>query len=378
MSAIGIGTARARRGETAWGQMLVREGRRKTHLPVAVVHGAKPGDHVVMLANQHGTELNGIEAIRLFVEQVDPRRMKGTVFAIPSANPNAAMLMNEYWPEDVPKAERERYRKGCNRGKDFSRDACRFNMNRLWPGAKGETLVARAVYEIWNRAILAPHQRASLVMDFHCHGAPSTISAAFPPEADLTVATGMGYALYSRSGLTRPFCRSACLKAGIQCVTFELEGQACFNPTAIEHGRRSIFNLLKFWGMLPGRLDLPAKKTVILDPWRDGVLKKKFKRASYMAVMSPCDGLMRLTKPAYAPVRKGEVVCEVLDPYSGRIAARVPSPMGGRLLASPPSDPSIRKGERIFGVSCARTVDTARYVARLDPEAYRLRSGMEE
>lgn len=356
--------------------MRVREGGRSVRLPVAVIHGARPGDHVVMLANQHGQELNGIEAIRLFVEQVNPRRMTGTVFAIPSANPNAAMLMNEYWPEDVSKPERERYRLGRQRHRHFDRDACPFNMNRLWPGVKGDTLVARMVYDIWNRAILAPHRRASLVMDFHCHGGPSTISSAFQPEVDLTMVTGLDYALFSRSGLHRPFCRSACLKAGIQCLTFELEGQRCFNPSAIEHGRRSICNLLKFWGMLPGRLDLPAKKTVILDPYRNSVLKRTFRRPSCVEVTSPCDGLVRVCKPGYAPVRKGEVICEVLDPFTGQIAARARAPMPGRLLTVPPSDPSVRKGDRLFVVSHARTVDTAASVARLRPEACRLNKPM--
>lgn len=125
---IQLGTAKARPGQKAWGQIHVREGRKYVRLPACVIHGARPGEHVVLLANQHGVELNGVEAIRRLCEEIDPKKLKGTVFAVPSANPRAAMLKQQAWIEDKPKGK-------SADGQDHYRNP--YNMNFQWPGKRG-------------------------------------------------------------------------------------------------------------------------------------------------------------------------------------------------------------------------------------------------
>ena len=57
MSDIKLGTAKAKPGEKRWGQLLVREGKKRVKLPTCAVNGMAEGEHVVVIANQHGGEV---------------------------------------------------------------------------------------------------------------------------------------------------------------------------------------------------------------------------------------------------------------------------------------------------------------------------------
>ena len=373
MSVLQFGTAKARPGEKAWGRLIVKEKRKQVQLPVVVINGRSDGEHVVMIANQHGAEYNGIESIRRFCEEVDPRTLRGSVFAVPSANPQAAMLVNEFWPENVPKSKLPEFRRGRNLSASYDRHKNPYNMNRRWPGRKGATLVDRMVYEIWNRAIMAPHRRASLFLDFHCHQSPSTVYAAFREDIDLAVASGIGDVIFTRSAVNPPFraySRMACYKEGIHALTVELGGQRTLDPTAVEAGRRLIENLLKFWGMLPGRLDLP-KETVILDPWRNDIEKRKFTRPSYAQYNARRRGIVFEYRHAFEAVRKGDLICHVTDPFTGKIVEQCRAAMSGVLYTPPRHEAVCEKGDRLFAISMFRKVSTKEYVKRLDPEKCR-------
>ena len=156
---IELGSAKARPGEKAWGQLFVREGKKSVRLAVAVIRGAQPGPHAVLLANQHGAELNGFEAIRRVVEELNPAKVRGTVYALPSMNPRAAMLGEQSWPEDRHAELVKAY--GAGPYKDTKGEyRTPYNLNWIWPGKKGGSLAERVIFEVWNRAALAPHRRA--------------------------------------------------------------------------------------------------------------------------------------------------------------------------------------------------------------------------
>ena len=372
MTTIKCGTAKASAGEKAWGQLLVRQGAKKVRLPVVVINGRAPGEHVVLMANQHGGEINGVESIRRFAEEVDPRRMKGTVFAFPSANPRAALLKNECWPEDDDPGLVARS-KGCPYlPKGGDRSSCNYNMNRKWPGKTDGLLVERMTYEIWNRGIRAPHARASLVLDFHCHQNPSAIYANTASEVELGVVSGIPVVIHTRGGAEHMYSTVACGLAGIRGMTLELGGQHVLDPVSIEDGRRAIHNLLKFWGLLPGRLELPHE-VFILDPWRNDILKDRaWRRPSWMSHRARHAGLVMFHKRPYERVRKGEVVASITDPFTGRVAEECRAGMSGSLLSLRVEASVCQKGEALFYISMLRRLRAAAYVRGLSPESLRV------
>jgi predicted deacylase len=352
--------------------LVVKEGHKSVRIPVAAIHGARPGEHVVVIANQHGGEVNGVEAVRRFCEQADPRRMRGTVIVIPSANPRAAMLMNECWPEDEDESLIARS-VGCPYvGPGGNRNNCAYNMNRKWPGRKGAKLVDRMCYEIWNQAVATPGRKAVLLVDIHCHQYPCEVYARDSLAVDLGVITGIPDVVRTGFDTNIRTSNTVAVEHGIMGLTIELGGQVVMREESIETGRRAILNLLRFYGMLPWRLELP-ERTHIHDPWRNDIEKdRRFARSSYAIYKSRHAGLVISRRPFFDRVRKGDVICEVLDPYRGRIVEECRAPMSGSIYSYRFRKPVCARGEDLFIIGVDRYVNTAEHVRRLEPCRFRL------
>lgn len=338
-----FGTAAAAPGRKAWGQLLVRGKRRSVRIPTAVVHGARPGPHLVIVANQHGGEVNGFEATRRFLDEVNPRKVRGTIFVVPSANPEAAVRGKQTFNERRPDAPGVGY---------FTP----YNMNYLWPGARGKSLVAGVAHAIWTSAVFASHAKATLVLDVHCHAAPSAIYAGDRAAVTLGVATGLRHVYYTRASQISQenpkvagSLEAACRRAGIRCLLFELHRQYELTPSSVEEGVRAINHLLIAAGALQGRLRYEGR-AVIHDPWHDHFERPDRKRPSFWAPRARSRGVVLFFKRDGDLVRRGEAVCVVLDPFRAKVTETHRSAIAG-----------IFSGRRLplvegvtFGAACAR------------------------
>ncbi len=82
-----VGTAVARRGQTAYGALRVPPvADSGSNLPVAIVHGARSGPVLALVAGSHGTEYTSIVALTRLIGQLDPRAVTGTVIIAPLLN----------------------------------------------------------------------------------------------------------------------------------------------------------------------------------------------------------------------------------------------------------------------------------------------------
>ena len=82
-----VGTATASRGQAANGAIEVAAGSDAAlSIPVAVVHGSKPGPVLALVAGSHGTEYASIVALTRLVSALDPRDVAGTVIIVPLVN----------------------------------------------------------------------------------------------------------------------------------------------------------------------------------------------------------------------------------------------------------------------------------------------------
>jgi len=361
---VALGSARARPGEKAWGQLSVRQRGKGVRLAAAVVNGAQPGPHAVLLANQHGCELTGFEAIRRLVEGLDPAKLRGTVFALPAMNPRAAMLGEQCWPEEQHTKLLKAYGAGPYKGVAGDYRTA-YNMNWLWPGRRDGSLAQRAVFEVWNRAVTAPHRRADLLVDLHAFDvlSPTAVFAEDDAATALGVASGVPYVVKTRFANHKTIrvethtvvsSNTACRAVGIPSITIEFSGQRAIFPACLGQGRTALSNLLKHVGILAGEPDLP-ERTYILDPWRNQFEDRKYARPSYIAHSAEHAGLVVRHKRHYDRVKKGELVCEVADPYTGRIVERGCAGMSGMLYGLCGLGTCAR-GDALFTVSTVRTV----------------------
>ena len=116
-----VGTAVAPRGQVGRGAIEVPAGADAAlTIPVAVVHGAKPGPVLAVVAGSHGTEYASIVAVERLIQQLDPKTISGTVILVPlinvpsfeqkiaHVNPTDAKSMNRFYPGKMEGTQTDR------------------------------------------------------------------------------------------------------------------------------------------------------------------------------------------------------------------------------------------------------------------------------
>lgn len=136
-----VGTAAAGRGERAYGEITVPAGSDAgTSLPVAVLHGARPGPVVAFVAGSHGTEYASVVALSRLIERIDPTRLAGTVVVMPLLNiPSWEQMTVHVNPVD---------KKG---------------MNASYPGNPAGTQTERALDLVTKQVV----ERSDVIVDLH-------------------------------------------------------------------------------------------------------------------------------------------------------------------------------------------------------------------
>jgi len=116
-----VGTASANRGQKVTGTIEVPAGSDAAlSIPVAVVHGAKPGPVLALVAGSHGTEYASIIALEKLIAQLNPADIAGTVIIVPlinipsfeqkvpHLNPVDKKSMNRFYPGKIEGTQTER------------------------------------------------------------------------------------------------------------------------------------------------------------------------------------------------------------------------------------------------------------------------------
>src|SRR5262249_4298600 len=84
---ITVGTATARRGEKAYGAIVVPAGGDSGYsIGVVVVHGKRPGPVLAVVSGAHGTEYTSIIALERLIGALNPATLTGTVIIVPLVN----------------------------------------------------------------------------------------------------------------------------------------------------------------------------------------------------------------------------------------------------------------------------------------------------
>ena len=136
-----MGTASAAVGQKATGFLEVPAGSdAATSIPVAVIHGAKPGPVLALVSGLHGTEYASIIALEKLLQTLDPAQVSGTVIILPLVNlASFGQKVPHVNPVD---------------GK---------SMNRYYPGSPNGTQTDRASWVITKQVV----ERCDYLIDYH-------------------------------------------------------------------------------------------------------------------------------------------------------------------------------------------------------------------
>ncbi len=244
-------------------------------LPVAVVHGARPGPAVWVAAAIHGDELNGVPIIQRLLTQVNPAKLRGTLVTVPIVNVFGLINESRYLPD----------------GRD---------LNRCFPGSRTGSLAARLAYLFMNEVVsgcaygidlhTASDGRTNLPQIRANLGDPETLAASLAFGAPVVVDAK------ERAGSLR----HAAVKAGTRVLVYEAGEAGRFWSRAVELGTLGVLRVLAHLGMIkraPGRA--PSGRTV--------------QSASTSWTRSPRSGFCQLVVGLGDHVEKGQGVAHIFD-----------------------------------------------------------------
>jgi hypothetical protein len=288
-----------------------------TTIPISVIHGARPGHVLALIAGNHGYEYTPIMALQRLLPRLDAQQLAGTVILVHVANlPSFLRRTIYYSPVD---------------GK---------NLNRVYPGKADGTVSERIAYQITKEAI----ERADYVMDLHCGDGNEDlgyytywdVKAGGPAVAEkskqLALAFGFDHIVMDNERPTDPansvYCSTTATTRGKPAITIEAGGLGRADHESIARIEHGLLNVLRHLQMLPGPAQM-VEQPIFID--RNAVLR------------SEATGIFYPLVERQRTVTKGTLLGYVTD-FFGQRVFELRAPFGGTVLyiiATPP----ISKGE---------------------------------
>ena len=319
---IAIGGNRVKSGSRASGTLAVpaKDGA-GTEIPYTVIHGAKKGPVLALVAGVHAYEYPPILSLYRLKDMIDPKTLRGTVLMVHIANlPSFKKRTIYYGPDDWK------------------------NLNRVFPGDIGGTMSQR-IAAVLNEEIV---KRADVLVDMHCGDGnealiPYTywmISGEKKLDAktrELALAFGIPHIIIDESRTKDPkdskYLGNTAILQGKPAITTEAGFLGRVDEESIGRNVRGVLSVMRHLEMISGDPE-PAADPVWID--------------KYEVVYSKHDGLFTPRVEMGYYVGQGQIVGTITD-YLGAWKEDVQAPFTGILLyviGTPPCN----VGEPLFEV----------------------------
>lgn len=206
-------------------------------LPVIVVNGKNAGPILWLSAAIHGDEINGVEIIRQVLDKIKPKKLCGTLIAVPIVNVFGFIEQSRYLPD-------------------------RRDLNRSFPGSANGSLASRLAYLFMTEIV----SRCTHGIDLHTAAIPRInlpqIRANLKDEETYRFAKVFGAPAIVHSATRDGSLRQAATKKGIPILLYEAGEALRFDAQAIQIGVDGILRVMDYLGMYPLTFTAPEVETV--------------------------------------------------------------------------------------------------------------------
>jgi predicted deacylase len=308
---LAVGTASAKRGQAVTGWIDVAAGSDAgTRLPVTVVHGARPGPVLALVAGTHGYEYTSVLALPRVRARLDPGRMSGSVILLHMSNPPAFYGRRVYEGPD---------------GK---------NLNRAYPGRRDGTISERIAEAVTREVV----DRATHLVDMHCGDGNESLrpysyasvtgrQALDDAAREMALAFGLDHIVVVRERPTDPassvYLETTAILRGKPAITTESGGLGLTDEPSVAAHESGALSVIAHLGIQ----DAPSVR-VAHPVWVD---RGEVLRAKATGVWYPAVEKMQ-------SVAAGTLLGRVRDPF-GAVLEEVRAPFAGEVLyvvATPP------------------------------------------
>jgi predicted deacylase len=320
-----VGTATAARGQKATGTIEVPAASDAAlSIPVAVVHGAKPGKVLALVSGAHGTEYASIIALEKIIAALDPAEVSGTVIIVPLVN--------------IPSFERKIAHVNPVDGK---------SMNRFYPGKMDGTQTERASFLITKQVV----EQCDHLIDLH----GGDIDESLRPYSywtktgsekqnavsrEMVLAFGLDHIIISTERPTDPaasrYLENTATTRGKPSITVEAGHAGTVEADDVNALVDGCLSVMRYLKMLPGSsgfIDHPVwiEKVATVASEQTGIFYPLVRRGTY--------------------VEQGMKLGYITD-YVGKLIQEARAPLAGVVLFIR-AVPSMTKGETIANIGVA-------------------------
>jgi predicted deacylase len=294
----------------------------RVSLPLALIHGARPGPTFYVGAAIHGDEANGVAIVARLLGSLDPSALAGRLICVPVQNPLAFQADHR-----VPVGL---YLK-------TPLDQAPIDPWTTFPGDPAGNFTERLSHTLFSLI-----RQCDAAVDIHTptrggRYVPITIlphpSLSVYAEADgLGRAFGSGYimatdqGMYVRDGI---LCVEA-TRAGVPCFTFEIGEGGRLEPEIVATGARCVLNALRYLKMIAGTVEPPATTVRLRE---------------FVGMRSTRGGLLYTEASLGAMVRAGDRLARIENVY-GEEVETIRAPADG-LFVRTTTLSTVAAGERV-------------------------------
>ncbi len=314
-------------------------------IPVLVLHGANDGPTVWINAAIHGDELNGVEIIRRVLELLDPRRMSGTVLAVPVVNLPGFMNGSRYLPD-------------------------RRDLNRSFPGSPRGSLASRIAH-LFTTEIVA---RSTVGIDLHTGSDHRSnlpqVRADLDDAETMKLATAFGAPVMIHAPNRSGSLRQTGTERGATVLLYEGGEAWRFDERSIRTGVGGVMRVL-------AELDIAAGPT---DDQAGNGGPSRFMSEAEQTMVSRSTrwirarrtGIAQLQIDLGATVERGEVIGLIHDSYGHRLSRIIASTSG--TVVGVNLDPIVNQGDAMIHLAEPTRTDEAGETSTTSTTSDRLNS----
>lgn len=285
-------------------------------LPVEVIHGRRSGPAVWLSGAIHGDELDGVEIIRGVTAGLSPKRLRGTVYAVPIVNVFGFIHASRYLPD-------------------------RRDLNRAFPGAEDGSMASRLAWLFTTEVV----DRCAWGFDFHCGSGDREnlpqIRCDLGDAETAAVAGAFGAPLMIHNSGPEGSLRRVAIERGARTLVFEGGEAGRFTRTSIQSGIDGTLRALKSLGMIEQAPESEGGSVPV---------------ASTHWVRASRSGIIRLDAELGDSVRKGAKIGEITEILGG-VRKRVRASNSGIVIGRR-VNPLVYQGEALVHIARPAEEDT--------------------
>lgn len=282
-------------------------------VPLIIMRGFDKGPVVGINAALHGNELNGISTIFKLVEDIDVKKLKGTLVLVPISNVPGYLMNKREFIDDV-------------------------DLNRIMPGKPDGSTSQLYAHHFISKIV----SKFSYLLDLHTASPGRVNSLYIRADIDSEETRTLAY-LQNPQIIVKKFDEGGTLRSwandnGIPAITIEIGNPNAFQHTLIDETLEGILNTLRYLEMIEGEVeDLVTEHAKVCDQ-------------SYW-IYSKKGGIIDVLPSLADEVKAGEIIANIYDVF-GEIKEQVIADRSGIVIGKN-VDPSCDAGTRVLhlGVS---------------------------